>query len=53
MTSAGFTVVTVATGKTITVNVGGQGLTTYVAGDTPTIQTADAVRFKAMGLVTY
>lgn len=50
---AAFTTVTVATGKEIHVNVGGMGLTKYTAGQTVKIQTQDAVRFKAAGLVTY
>lgn len=50
---ATFTTVTVVTGKQIHVNIGGMGLTTYNGGDTVKIQTQDAVRFKAAGLVTY
>lgn len=53
MTDASYTLVTVQTGKEYHYNAGGMGLKKYVAGDTLTIPTADAVKAKAAGLVTY
>lgn len=50
---ATMTTVTVQTGKELYVSNGGMSMTKKVAGDTASIPTAEAVKLKAIGVVTY
>jgi hypothetical protein len=50
---ATMTTVTVQTGKELYVSEGGMELVKKVAGETASIPTAEAVKLKAAGIVTY